>query len=144
MTQWTVPDFFQQETADALRSQVDWLASEIGVDDSFFAKLLGENAYRVTAWRSQDTTLSPDDECILKQFWHTMLHIMSFVNFDKTKVRDLFLRELPPVPSGEAWPLSPPWSGSTLRAYFEQAGLDAIQKVDSWVTGLRFGDSNAA
>jgi hypothetical protein len=39
VVQSTVPDFFQEETADALRAQVGWLVREVGVDDSFFARL---------------------------------------------------------------------------------------------------------
>ena len=34
MAQSTVPDFFQEETEDALRAQVDWLVRHVGVDDA--------------------------------------------------------------------------------------------------------------
>ena len=40
MVQSTVPDFFQEETIDALRAQVDWLVGEVGMDSAFFEKLL--------------------------------------------------------------------------------------------------------
>jgi len=41
MVKSPVPDFFQEETADALRAQVDWLVREVGIDSAFFEKLLG-------------------------------------------------------------------------------------------------------
>ena len=36
----TVPDFFQEETSEALRSQVGWLNREIGLDDAFLMTYL--------------------------------------------------------------------------------------------------------
>jgi hypothetical protein len=41
MVRSAVPDFFQEETADALRAQVGWFARELGVEDAFFEKVLG-------------------------------------------------------------------------------------------------------
>jgi hypothetical protein len=144
MVQATVPDFFQEETTDALRSQVDWLAWEVGVDDTFFAKLVGTDPATFSNWRVLDAALPPGGEEALRRLWRTVLHLLSFLNFDETRMRGLFEQTIPDRPATEASALTPPWSGSSLRAYLEGSGAGAIDKVDGWVTGLRFGDPYAA
>jgi hypothetical protein len=140
----SVPDFFQEETPDALRCQVDWLAREIDVDDSFFARLLRTDEATISNWRRLDTTLPAGGNETLQLLWRTMLHLLSFLNFDQARVRDLFQHTtLAGSTIGES-PLIPPWGTSSLKAYLEASGVSAIEKVDGWVTGLRFGDPYAA
>ena len=62
MVRSTVPDFFQEETADARRAQVDWLVREVGVDDAFFAKVLGTDEGAVSRWREFDAPLPAGGE----------------------------------------------------------------------------------
>ena len=45
--------------------------------------------------------LPPGGEETLRNFWRTVLHLLSFLNFDRARVRDLFLRAMPACPSGE-------------------------------------------
>ncbi len=142
--QSAVPDFFQEETADALHSQVDWLAGEVDLDDSFFANLAGTDVVTFSNWRSRDADLPPDGEETLRHLWRTALHLLSFLNFDQQRVRALFQQPMPACPSGAESPLTPPWSGSSLKTYLEQAREGGIEKVEVWVTGLRFGDPYAA
>jgi len=137
----TVPDFFQEETEDALRSQVEWFGQEAGVDHAFFARFLGVGEADFEAWIDGRGTLPLEGERTLRGFWHTALHLMSFLNFERASIRELF-RHAPPA--GEDAPPSPPWGGSTLQAFFEDGGAHAVEKVDRWVTGLRFGDPYAA
>jgi len=144
MTLSTVPDYFQEETEGALRQQVEWLIREVGVDDSFFGGLLRTDAATVRDWRASRSMLPMRDVQTLHGFWHTTLHLLSFLNFQQAQVRNLF-RQLLPVPRpGEGSPLAPPWSGTTLRSFLENGGAEAINQVDRWVTGLRFGDPYAA
>lgn len=138
MVQSTVPDFFQEE--DALRSQADWLIEEVGVGDAFFARLVGTDEATFSDWRARGAELPSGGEEILRRFWRTVLHLLSFLNFDAAKVRGLFRQPIPVRPSGGASPLGPPWGGSSLAEYLERTGPGAIEKVDGWVTGLRFGD----
>jgi hypothetical protein len=84
--------------------------------------------------------LPPGGEETPRRFWRTVLHLLSFLNFDRAKVRDLFQQTMPAQPSGEASALAPPWGGLSLKAYLERTGASAIGKIDGWVTGLRFGD----
>jgi len=44
MTLTIVPDFFQEETEEAIREQVNWLIREVGVDDSFFTRSRSNSA----------------------------------------------------------------------------------------------------
>jgi hypothetical protein len=138
--QSTVPDFFQEETPDALRLQVDWLTSEVGLDASFFSKLLKMNKQAFTNWQRSSADLTPGKEDTLRRFWQTMLHILSFLNFESSRVQELFQHATPARSRDERLAQTPPWSGMTLKAYFEQGGDPAVEKVDCWVTGLRFGD----
>lgn len=144
LEQSTVPDFFQEETSDALRSQVDWLKVEFDVDDSFFAKLLETDERTFTNWRLFDGDLPPGREDTLRRLWHMTLHLLSFLNFDRDRVRGLFLHTVPARSKDEESALAPPWGNMTLKEYFERVGSPAIEKVDLWVTGLRFGDLYAA
>jgi len=144
MVQSIVPDFFQEETADALRAQVDWLVREVGADSGFFENLLGTDAVTFSRWCESDALLPPDGEETLRDLWRAVLHLLSFLNFDHSRVRDLFQQTMPAYPSGTESPLTPPWSGMSLKTYLERAGADGIGKVADWVTGLRFGDPYAA
>jgi hypothetical protein len=62
------------------------------------------------------------------------LHLLSFLNFEGESDQKPF-RHAPPAP---------PWGGSTLQAFLEVGGARAVERVDRWVTGLRFGDPYAA
>jgi hypothetical protein len=140
----TVPDFFQEESADALRDQVDWLVREVGVDDAFFAKLVVVDAVTFSRWRECSAPLPPSSEETLRDLWRAVLHLLSFLNFDPVRLRDLLQTTMPTYASDTASPLTPPWSGTSLKAYLEGARADGIEKVATWVTGLRFGDPYAA
>jgi hypothetical protein len=140
----TVPDFFQEETADALRDQVEWLVREVGVDDAFFEQLLGMEKVTFSRWRAFGAPLPPGGEETLRDLWRAVLHLLSFLNFDQVRVRDIFQKTMPSYASGTASALTPPWSGTSLKAYLEEARADGISKMAVWVTGLRFGDPYAA
>jgi len=143
VVQSTVPDFFQEETAEALRAQADWLVREVGVDEAFFEKILGTDELTFSRWREFGTRLPPGGEETLRDLWRAVLHLLSFLNFDQRRVQDLFQKAMPTYASGTASPLTPPWSGTSLKAYLEHAGAKGIEKVEGWVTGLRFGDPYA-
>jgi hypothetical protein len=140
----TVPDFFQEETAEARRAQVDWLVREVGVDDAFFENLLGTEEGAFSRWRDFGAPLPAGAEEILRDLWHAVLHLLSFLSFDQARVRDVFQKTMPASASGTESPLTPPWSGTTLKAYLERARAEGIGRVAAWVTGLRFGDPYAA
>ena len=57
-----VPDFFQDESEEAMRAQVKWQLEHLGLDDGFFAKLLGEDRRRFSSWQKDADTLAPEKE----------------------------------------------------------------------------------
>src|SRR4051794_10805145 len=129
MVQSTVPDFFQEETPDALRAQANWLVREVGLDGAFFAKLLGTDEVTLSRWRHFGASLPPGGEETLRDLWRAVLHILSFLNLDQARVRDLFHKTMPACTAGTQSPLTPPWSGTSLKGYLEQARGDGIAKV---------------
>jgi hypothetical protein len=134
----SVPAFFQQDSSEALRLQTGWLIQELGVDDRFFAKLTGRSESDFARWRRGESKALPEVESSVHDLWRTVLHLLSLFNFDSEKVGELFHSSVSSdqPSSGSA----APWQGLTLQKYLEQGGREAVAKVESWVTGLRFGD----
>jgi hypothetical protein len=139
----TVPDFFQDESDEALRAQVKWQHDNLGLDDSFFAKLLREDRRRFSSWQKYGDTLSPVKVDLLREWWHTVLHLLSFQGFDEEKLRSLLGRTGPISSVNEASPYSPPWTASSLKEYLETGGREAIVEVNRWLESFRFGDPYA-
>lgn len=134
-----VPDFFQDESSDSLRSQADWLVRHIGLDDSFFAKLLDTDDSTIADWRQRGGNLSHPQEEIFRQFWRTILHLLSFLNLDDARLRELFLQSFAARPVARPSTLLPAWSGESLKTYLEREREHGIPQVDRWFTGFRFG-----
>jgi hypothetical protein len=139
----TVPDFFQDEGEEALRAQVKWQHEHLGLDDSFFAKLLHEDRHRFSLWRKEADTLAAEKEDVLREWWQTVLHLLSFQRFHEEKLRSLLVQTRPMGSSNEASLFSPPWTASSLRAYLEDRGPEAIAEVSRWLESFRFGDPYA-
>lgn len=139
----SVPDFFQDESEEALRSQVEWQERHLGLGDSFFAGLLREDLRIFSAWRQGAGALTGEKEDVLRDWWQTVLHLLSFQNFDEEKVRALLEQAAPTRPRAGQSVFSPPWSASSLKGYLESLGPEAIPEVGRWVESFRFGDPYA-
>jgi hypothetical protein len=133
-----VPDFFQEDSEDALRSRVQWLQGEIGFGDSFFTRLLRMDEGAFTRWKERRAILLHRDLLGLQDVWEMMMHILSFVNFDSDRARCL-LEHIPPavVREGET-DQTPPWAGSSIKSYLETRGPAAVGNVNRWITSFRF------
>ena len=59
------------------------------------------------------------------------------------KLRSLLEQTRTVGSSNEASPFSPPWSTSSLKAYLENRGPEAIAEVNRWLESFRFGDPYA-
>lgn len=140
----TVPDFFQDESEEALRSQVEWQERHLGLGDRFFAKLLREDQRRFSSWARNADALTRDKENLLRDWWRTVLHLLSFQDFDEEKVRALLERTAPAGHQAGHAVFSPPWSASSLKEFLENHGPDAIPQVSRWVESFRFGDPYAS
>ena len=139
----TVPDFFQDDSEEALRAQVNWQHEHLGLDDSFFAKLLREDRHRFSSWQMSADTLVPEKEDVLRDWWRTVLHLLSFQGFDHGKLRSLLVQTGPIGSSTEASAFSPAWTASSLKGYLENRGPAAIAEVNRWLESFRFGDPYA-
>ena len=80
---------------------------------------------------------------MLRKWWRTLLHLLSFQAFDEEKLRSLLKQTRPTASSNETSPFSPPWSASCLKAYLENRGSEAIAEVNRWLESFRFGDPYA-
>ena len=69
---------------------------------------------RFSRWREFGAPLPPGREETLRDLWHAVLHLLSFLNFDQARVRDLFQKTMPTCPTGTGSPLTSPWSGTSL------------------------------
>jgi hypothetical protein len=140
---FSIPDFFQDDSEEALRSQVEWQAEHLGLHDDFFTKLLREDSRTFSGWRRDRDALSRSKENVLRDWWQAILHLLSFQNFDEEKVRALLEQTASRRPRAEPSVFSPPWSESSLKEYLQRRGPDAIEQVNRWVESFRFGDPYA-
>jgi len=135
-----VPDYFQEDSEDALRSRIQWLEGEVCLDDPFFANLLRTDGATFTHWKEHRATLPRGDLLELQEVWEMMMHILSFVNFDTGRARQL-LEHVPSAASRQrVASQAPPWAGSSIKTYLEMHGPSAVEDVTRWVTSFRFGE----
>jgi hypothetical protein len=136
----SVPDFFQDDSEEAARLQVEWQQAQFGLDDEFFARFLGEGRAGLSAWRKRERSLAADKRAALHDWWQTVLHLLSFQGFDEGRVRLLLEQRAARASQTTRGVFSPPWSASSLREYLESHGREAVAAVDRWVESFRFGD----
>lgn len=139
-TNTNVPDFFQDDSDEALRSRVAWLEERLGLTDEFFANLVSIEEKLFRGWRDGSVGLSTEHEAILQDFWGLILHLLSFQAFDEGRVRSLFEQFSPRQENRSHSPFTPPWFGSSLKHYLESEGREAIEHVNRWIEAFRFGD----
>ena len=82
-----VPDFFQEDSEEALRSQVKWQQQNFGLKEDFFARLLPRILRRFAAWEKDAAILTREQGDVLRDWWRTVLHLLSFQHFEAGKVR---------------------------------------------------------
>jgi hypothetical protein len=135
-----VPDYFQDEGAEALRARVEWLERQGGIRDAFLSRHLRIDETRFRQWRNRSAPLPPGSEVELRALWRTVQHLFSFLNFDAQRVKTLLRHRVPAGSPGPAAGFAPPWAGSSLIDYLEEHGPRVLPEVDRWVMTLRFGD----
>ncbi len=142
---YTLPDYFQDESEAAQRSQVDWLERQLRMRNAFFARFLRTNEECFQAWRGGTDILSPEQLQALRGLWQTMLHLLSFLNFDVQQARSLLDHKVSSDDlNARQSPLVPSWIGSSMRIFLAERGITALSEIDRWVTAFRFGDPYAA
>src|SRR5438128_812441 len=110
-----VPDYFQEDSEDALRSRVQWLEAEVSLGDPFFARLLRTDQETFTRWKERRAALGRAELVGLREVWEVMMHILSFVNFDSGRARRM-LEHVPSTASRQPGAAqAPPWAGSSIK-----------------------------
>jgi hypothetical protein len=134
-----VPDYFQEDSEDALRSRVRWLETEVSLGDPFFARLLRTDEATFTRWKEHRAALPRRELLGLREVWEMMMHVLSFVNFDSGRARRL-LEYVPSTASDQRGASqAPPWAGSSIKNYLQTHGPGGVDNVNRWVTAFRFG-----
>jgi hypothetical protein len=139
MHQEPVPDFFQEEDEAALRLRVQWLSQQVGLNDSFFGKLLRLDEPTFIQWKRQEVDFRQSEQRALHEFWDAMMHVLSFLNFDTERARRLLDHVPPAARPGRILEPPLPWADSSLRSHLETHGMEAIEDVSRWITSFRFG-----
>ena len=133
-----VEPFFNDDTNEAILSQVQWFEKSLRVDDSFFLDMLNLERREFTQWKYERGILSSDKQNLLREFWQMMLHMMSFYDYDMTRVSEAFHYEGEHHSAQSTF--GPPWTGTSLRNYLEKTGPRSIQEVNHWIQALRYGN----
>lgn len=140
-----VASFFQDDTESALILKVQWLQTEADISDRFFSSLLRVDERVFHGWKAGDEAMILPHEARnhLKEFWRVILHILSFLNFDLSRVTSLLDHKDVSKTKVET-SFSPPWAGTgtSMKTYMETNGPPSIEKVDHWVQALRFANSH--
>jgi hypothetical protein len=139
-----VPDYFQEDSEDALRSRVQWLEAEVNLGAPFFARLLRTDERTFTRWKEQRSALSRNELLELQEAWDLMMHVFSFVNFDAGRARQMLEHVAPAAAHQGGAAAAPPWAGSSIKTYLETHGRGAVDDVTRWVTSFRFGAPSLA
>lgn len=134
-----VPDFFLDESEEALRSRQDWLGEYFGLGDDFFARFLRIDEGTLRTWRLGEGPLGAKQQQELQDFWTTAMHILSFAGMDDERVRSFLSHLVAFEPENRRHPHMPRWMGSCLRDYLGEQGADALPYVDEWIMAPRFG-----
>lgn len=134
-----VPDYFQEDSEDALRSRMQWLEAEVSLGDPFFARLLRTDEETFARWKEHRAALHDRERLGLQEVWEMMMHILSFVNFETARARRLLEHVPPPASGPRAAGQTPPWVGSSIMTYLEKHGTGAVDDVNRWMTSFRFG-----
>ncbi len=135
----TVPDYFQDDSEDALRARLQWLEAEANLGEPFFARLLRTDAGTFTRWNQQRAALPRAALLGLQEVWDMMMHVLSFVNFDSGRARRLLEHVSVAAARQPGAKPAPPWAGSSIKTYLETHGPGAVNEVSRWVTSFRFG-----
>jgi hypothetical protein len=133
-----VPDFFQSDTEGAQREQVRWVGENLALGEAFFTAFLKVSPAVFTEWLMGGAKLRGGQREQLVDFWRTILHLMSFLGSDASRVRTMLSHQVP-AETSVPMPL-PKWAGTTLSEYLRENGRSATRDVDKWVTAFRFGD----
>src|SRR5712691_2923363 len=128
-----MPDFFQEEGDQALRSQAKWLGKNLGLDVRFLAKLLHEKESKIKNWIAEIDHLPSANAEILIELWSVVSHLLTWYNYDNNRLRNLLEQRVSHDEKSKYSPLRLPWANSSIRTFLETNGVEGIRDVNNWV-----------
>ena len=136
--QFIIPDFYSSNTESPVQV-VNWLQENLNLSDDYIASLVRVRKDLFAEWKNGSQTLTSSQVKDLKAFSSAMTRLLSFLNFR----RDLMIRMLDfhNEQRHRPTPLTPPWLGTSLKAYLMNQGHRGIREVDSWVQAMRASNS---
>jgi hypothetical protein len=137
-----IPDFYNNDTEEALVDKILWVQEQFHLSDQFFSKLLRVHEGIFREWKTRDQkTLTTYQRRCLREFWVAMTHILSHLNFRRELVQALLEFESDDNIAATPSAFTPPWIGTSLKSYLESSGINGVGEVTSWVQGLRYASS---
>lgn len=132
--------FFQNSNESDLIDQVEWAEEKLGLSDRFYARLLRIGTDRFVGWRTGTGAIESQTEDNLREFWETLRHILSFLNFNLESVCVMLDHKSDSETASTRLSFRPPWIGTSIKNYLETEGPDGIEKVNAWIQAVRFSD----
>ena len=74
--------FFQNSAESDLIDQVEWSEEKLGLSDGFYSRLLRIETDAFLRWKSGKGAIQKMNQDHLRDFWQTLTHILSFLNFN--------------------------------------------------------------
>ena len=135
-------EYFQSDTEDAQRHQVAWAKDHLSIDTGFFANFLKVDEVKFSGWMAKHESLHTEQREHLAELWRTILHLMSFMNSDTSRVKQLLRHRV--LPEKHSAIRLPKWTGTSMLSFLEREGPPATRVVDEYVIAFRFGDLYAS
>jgi hypothetical protein len=130
----TVPEDFQDENEDDLRSEVDWVECHLGLSDDFFARFLRVEEDSFRHWRLGQAELPLNRQDALRRFEHTVQLLLEDAGMNAQAARTVLEHQVRVEGTGpRRHPHTPPWNGSCMKSYLEDGGPDALPDVERWL-----------
>lgn len=123
-------------------ARLNWFVEHLGLRSDFFSGLLDLPPEDLKQFASGSAVPTDSQLDILHKFYDTMSHILSWRNFELVEVRELLNLALPPAEGSTIGSL-PPWSGTSLLRYIQNEKVTGMERVDRWVSKMRFGDATS-
>jgi hypothetical protein len=132
--------FFQNSAKSDLIDQVEWSEEKLGLSDRFYSQVLRIELQAFSDWRAGKGAIGEDKQNDLRDFWQTLRHLLSFLNFNLELVCVMLDHQGDSTTASARLSFRPPWVGTSIKAYLQAAGPDGIQRVNEWVQSVRFSD----
>jgi hypothetical protein len=130
-----IPDVYDPDVLSAVR----WLQEHLPFSDEYLAQLIGASPGLFSEWKTGAQALTDSQMETLENLSLAINRLLSFYGFR----RDLIVSVLEfhsdsPIQRSR---FTPPWVGTSLKAYMLRHGAKGIAEVDDWIQTIRSANS---